>query len=405
MRAWRVPYPKFGDGPGLERVAAVAARLGIELAQFGKTGAVIVGSNGKGSTAAMTTALLTQTGKSVGLFTSPHLFDLNERFRIDDNDISDDDLERHWSRVRAAIDAAGVAQAIGGFEFLFLIAADWFAARGCAYTVWEAGLGGRLDPVRLIEAKRVALTALDLEHTDLLGDTLAAIAREKIDAAPPGGRLFVSDTIAARGAVEDHARQRGLLLRSLPPLSDALPLRGAFQRENAALAAALARDLAPLSDVQITAGLAATIWPGRLETIEETPLTIIDVGHTPAGVRAALLGFEALRGERAGVLVCGVSADKDASAIIGALAPAFPTIICASARHKGAPAAQIAAHAAAANPQAEIVIAESVADARSLAIHRAQAAGAAIYVAGGLFLAAEYKAVSIGRDPATLAFF
>jgi dihydrofolate synthase/folylpolyglutamate synthase len=174
MRLWRVPYPKFGRGPGLERVAAIAAVLGVDLAGFGAQGAVIVGSNGKGSTAAMTAAVLRQTGASVGLFTSPHLFDLNERFRIDGEDIGDDELDHHWDRIAAAAEVAGKTQELGGFEFLFLIAADWFAAHACAHTVWEAGIGGRLDPVRLIEAKRVALTALDLEHTELLGITLAA---------------------------------------------------------------------------------------------------------------------------------------------------------------------------------------------------------------------------------------
>src|SRR5690349_10963808 len=118
MKVWRVPYLKFGDGPGLERVGIVARRLGIDLAHFGETGAVIVGSNGKGSTAAMTAALLAQTGKPVGLFTSPHLLDLNERFRVDGEDISDDDLSLHWNRVRAAIDAADLGEKIGGFEFL-----------------------------------------------------------------------------------------------------------------------------------------------------------------------------------------------------------------------------------------------------------------------------------------------
>jgi len=405
MTPWRIPYPKFGDGPGLERVAAVAARLGIDLARFGETGSVIVGSNGKGSTAAMTAALLSESGKSVGLFTSPHLFDLNERFRLDGEDITDAALLVHWERVRAAIDAAGLTETVGGFEFLFLIAADWFAAQGCTYTVWEAGLGGRLDPVRLIEARRVALTALDLEHTALLGDTIEAIAQEKMAATPPHASLFVGESCAPyRETIEAFAQP--LRIRTSFTTSHAgAPLTGVFQRENAALALALARELVSLRDEQVTHGFAATRWPGRLEVIDEEPLAIIDVGHTPAGVRAALAGFGVMKGERTGVLVCGASVDKDVSALIGVLAPAFGAIICTAASHKGAPAAQVAASAAAANPQAEIVIAESVADARRLARHRAAGKGAAIYVAGGLFLAAEYKAVSIGRDPSTLAFF
>ena len=110
-------------------------------------------------------------------------------------DISDVELERHWGRVTSAIDAyqAETGDNAGGFEFLFLIAAGWFAARKCAYTVWEAGIGGRFDPVRLIQARRLALTSLDLEHTELLGETLVEIARDKIDAAPSGAWVFAPE--------------------------------------------------------------------------------------------------------------------------------------------------------------------------------------------------------------------
>jgi len=146
-------------------------------------------------------------------------------------------------------------------------------------------------------------------------------------------------------------------------------------------------------------------WPGRLEIIEDEPLIVIDVGHTRDAVRAALDGFSGIRGARRGVLVCGVSRDKKAADLIDLLAPAFDTIICASAAHKGAPAAEIAALAAAANPTAEIAIADSVADARRLAFSRVKSTETAAYVAGSLFLAAEFKALHVGRDPASLAFF
>ena len=102
MNIWRVPYPKFGDGPGLKRCTTVARKLGIEFSAFAKRGAVIVGSNGKGSTAAMCAALLRQEAQNVGLFTSPHLLALNERFRVDDDDISDEELDHHWNRSAAA---------------------------------------------------------------------------------------------------------------------------------------------------------------------------------------------------------------------------------------------------------------------------------------------------------------
>lgn len=406
MKSWRVPYPKFGKGSVLERVRALAERLGLDLAGFGASGVVIVGSNGKGSTAAMCASLLQQAATSVGLFTSPHLFALNERFRIDGEDITDEELAQSWARVSAAIEAAGVAREIGGFEFLFLIAADWFAARRCAHTIWEAGLGGRLDPVRTIAARRAALTSLDYEHTELLGDTLVQIAREKIDAAPAGAVLFAPtfpDPLQSEIAAYCQ-RRRVRLTPTKPYPGDLDSLPGPHQRQNAGLALALANALKPLSDAEIGAGLAETRWPGRLERLYDNPLVVIDVGHTPAAVAIALEGFRALCSAREATLVCGVSEDKDVAAIAMALAPHFRRIFCAQARHKGAPAAQIAACAKVANPAAEIVVAQDVAEARRLALTRAGQAGA-VYVAGGLFLAAEFKALHVGRDPADLAFF
>ena len=404
MRPWRVPYPKFGDGPALDRVAAIAAHLDVDLAGFGAHGAVIVGSNGKGSTAAMIAALLQHAGRDVGLFTSPHLLDLNERFRIDGEDIADDELAAHWTRVDAAVKALGLEVQLGGFEFLFLIAADWFATRGCTHTIWEAGIGGRLDPVRLIKAKHVALTALDLEHTALLGATLEEIGLDKIEAAPPGANLYAGVWGPEREALARRCAEIGVRYVLVPPYHGvALPLAGKHQNQNAALALRLAMSITGHDEAALAPGFAATRWPGRLEVIEREPLVVIDVGHTPDGVRAALAGFDAMRAGRRAVLVCGVSRDKDAAAIVTALAPAFPLIVCAAAHHKGAPPGEIAMHAADANAEAEIVVAENMADARRIAL--ARAAGGAVYVAGGLFLAAEFKALHLGRDPASLAFF
>jgi len=404
MKIWRVPYPKFGDGPALERISALAEKLVVDLKAFGPNAAAIIGSNGKGSTAAIAAALIAEVQLNVGLFTSPHLLDLNERFRIGDDDISDDELAHHWARVEAAIAASRLASVVGGFEFLFLIAADWFQARGCTHTVWEAGLGGRLDPVRLVEAGHTALTALDLEHTALLGNTLREIALEKIAAVKPGHKLAVSEAIAADlevfDAIKRWAAANDVEVTIAPPMNEA-PLAGSHQRSNAALAYWLAGAVTSTPHDAFRAP--AVRWPGRLEVLSSDPLEIIDVGHTPDGVRASLMGFNELRGDRPAVLVCGVSADKDAEAIISRLAPAFSTIICAAAQHKGARPAHIAAYAQNANPSAEITLAESVAEARQLAL--AKARGGAIYVAGGLFLAAEFKAVHLGRDPASLAFF
>jgi dihydrofolate synthase/folylpolyglutamate synthase len=407
MKTWRVPYPKFGEGIGLQRVSAVAEALGIELARFGANGAVITGSNGKGSTTAMLAAMLQTGGGPVGRFTSPHLFALNERFALDGEDVADDEVETHWVRVSAAIDAhtAKYGDVFGGFEFLFLVAASLFAARDCVHTVWEAGIGGRYDPVRLIQARHVALTSLDLEHTKLLGETLELIAYDKIDAAPEGALLFAPPFAPSlRDKVAFYCGVKHVTPVFVEPIADA-PLLGAHQRANAAIAHAMAQRMAPhLSEADLAHGLGETHWPGRLEIIECEPLVVVDVGHTPDAIRAALEGFAALKGDRGAILVCGASIDKEAEEILAALTPGFDTIICAAARHKGRPAAEIAARVLAFQPGAEVIAAEDIAEARRLALARAGANGA-IYVAGGLFLATEFKAIHLGRDPARLAFF
>lgn len=411
MSRRRVPYPKFPGGIGLHRTAAIARLLELDLSAFGLRGAVITGSNGKGSTAAMLASILRRQQSRVGLFTSPHLLALNERFQIDGEAIADDDLSVHWEAVARAVESwrAEGGEEISGFEFLFLIAARWFATQGCTYTVWEAGIGGRYDPVRLIGARELALVSLDLEHTALLGDTLELIAYDKLDAAPPGARVFLGDSCAPlKARIETYCglrRVTPVLLGRDDLGAFAPPLAGAHQRNNTALAVALARALVPaLDDAAIAAGLRATLWPGRLETLGEAPLIVIDVGHTPAGIRAALDGFMSLAEGRAAVLVCGASFDKDARGLVSVLAPGFQRIVCTAARHKGAPAREIAAFVAAAHPAAEITIAATVSEARAMALAQAGPAGA-IYVAGGLFLAAEFKAAHQGLDPAALDFF
>lgn len=404
MRVWRVPYPKFGAPDGLARTRRVAEALGVDLAGFGACGAVITGSNGKGSTAAMAAALLSASGRRTGLFTSPHMLSLNERFRVDNADISDAELDVHWARARAAAAASGLEAQLGGFEFLFLIAADWFAARGCDATIWEAGIGGRHDVTRLITPSRTALVSLDLEHTTLLGSTLEDIARDKLDAAAAGAIAFVGPSCTPqREAIERHCAARGVTPLWPVALAEA-PLAGAHQRANAALALAIAEDIAGKRFGAGSISAAALRWPGRLELIAHEPETVIDVGHTPAAVAAAAAGFLELCGARRRVLVCGVSADKDAADIVAALAQHFPTIVCAQARHKGRAAGEIAALARRANPCAEISVAESVAAARAAA-QRAAGPQGAILVAGGLFLAAEFKALHLGLDPAQLDFF
>ena len=193
-----------------------------------------------------------------------------------------------------------------------------------------------------------------------------------------------------------------------------MTLLGAFQFNNAAIAITLfllwlgrAGSGKTAADIEaaVRSGLRDTRWPGRLEIIRQNPLTVIDVGHTPDGIRQSLAGLKAIYGAQRWILVTGVSRDKNASEIVGALAPSFDTIICTAAHHKGAEAATIAAAARAANPDAKVHVAATIEDAVRLGQNLAASLGRGVYVAGGLFLAIEYAVVARGGRAEELKFF
>ena len=146
--------PKYGDGVCLARMAELLDALAVDRARLSRISVVVTGSNGKGSTAAFCAGIARAYGLRTGLFTSPHLYRVNERFQIDGADIGDDDLARLVSRIEAAI--AEISQRsgekFGAFEALFALACLYFQERECDFAVFEAGIGGRYDPVRLVGA-------------------------------------------------------------------------------------------------------------------------------------------------------------------------------------------------------------------------------------------------------------
>jgi dihydrofolate synthase/folylpolyglutamate synthase len=158
-------------------------------------------------------------------------------------------------------------------------------------------------------------------------------------------------------------------------------------------------------EAAIRAGLREIRWPGRLEVIDRDPLTVIDVGHTPDGIRQSLASLTAIHGADDWILVTGASHDKKADEIVGALAPSFDTIICTRAHHKGASAQDIAAAAKRANPTADICVSATIGDAVRVARELAKTKQQRIYVAGGLFLAIEYATVAKGGRAEDLKFF
>jgi dihydrofolate synthase/folylpolyglutamate synthase len=155
----------------------------------------------------------------------------------------------------------------------------------------------------------------------------------------------------------------------------------------------------------VRSGLREARWPGRLEPIKQDPLTVIDVGHSPDGVRQSLASLKAIHGAEGWILVIGVSFDKNADEIVAALAPSFDTVICTSAHHKGTDAKTIVAAARRANPEADIHIAATVENAVDVSNALARSQHRKIYVAGGLFLAIEYAVVASGGGAEGLNFF
>jgi dihydrofolate synthase/folylpolyglutamate synthase len=434
--------PKYGDGVCLARMAELFDVLAIDRTWLARIAVVVTGSNGKGSTAAFCAGIGRAYGLRTGLFTSPHLYRFNERFQVDGAPIGDGDLARLAKQVSAAI--AGLSGQptgqFGAFEAMFALACLYFRECACDFAVFEAGIGGRYDPVRLVGARITAVTSVDYEHVALLGNSLELIASDKSDACASEGTIiygencrdlrphlleynryrgiasrFVRDQIAISGERASTSGQRfdfrfeGYEFRSLETR-----LSGAFQFNNAAIAAALfvlwLRETRPQAtpaaiEAAVRSGLREARWPGRLDVVRKDPLTIVDVGHTPDAIRQSLASLQAIHGAEGWILVTGVSFDKKADEIVGALAPSFGTVVCTVAHHKGADAVLIAAAVRKANPKAEVHVAATVADAvdvsRTLALARDQR----IYVAGGLFLAIEYATIANGGGAQDLNFF
>ena len=433
--------PKFGDGICLARMAALSNALGIDRARLQRISVVATGSNGKGSTAAMCAGIGHAYGLRTGLFTSPHLFRFNERIQIDGVEIGDDAFARLRLRVEAAIADVSkrLGEKFGAFEALFALACLHFQESNCDFAVFEAGIGGRYDPVRLVGARETCVASVDYEHVALLGNSLALIASDKSDACAAGGTIVYGENCRGlRPHLIEYNRARNctaLFVRDEVGIGNEtiaasgqhfdfrfgshdfhrldLSLPGAFQANNAALAVTLfllwlqreqPRATHERIEPAIRKGLRETRWPGRLEIIQQDPLTVIDVGHTPDGIRQSLSSLTAIHGAGDWILVTGASRDKKADEIVGALAPAFDTIICTAAHHKGADAREIATAARLGNPAANIHMAATIGDAVRLSQELARARQRRIYVAGGLFLAIEYATAARGGRVQDLQF-
>ena len=428
-RAWIEGLDLLRVKFGLERIHLLLEALGHpERAQ---PALHVVGTNGKSSTSRLAAAALAGQGLSVGTYLSPHIEDWAERTEIDGLPLDDAAFAGAVEVVRAASEGLGLPpeEAVTQFEALTAVAFVAFAAAGVDAAVVEAGLGGRYDATNVLAPDAaVILTNVALEHTDLLGSTEAAIAGEKLAVAAdgcdrlvvgqlsPGAHVAVRDEMAARDlrgvmyGPELHARQTPEGVDVVTPWATypalPLPVHGAFQRGNLAVAIAGAERLLGRSlEIEgLRRGLAGVRIPGRLEVVGESPLTVLDGAHNPAGMAALVDALPTLIGPRRCVAVVALLGDKDARGMMDQLATAVDAIVGTRSSHPRAVSpATLAALAGERGVEARAVEdpLEAVAAARALA-----GAGGAVVVCGSLYLVSDLRprmAPASERPPATLA--
>jgi dihydrofolate synthase/folylpolyglutamate synthase len=341
--------PSFaGARFSLAPIEALLAKLGNP--ERGLRVLHIAGSKGKGSTALLSEALLGAAGLRTGTFTSPHLERWTERFRVAGSEIDGDRLADAVARIRPAVDALRETEnAPSFFDATTAAALVIFAEEKVDVAILEVGLGGRLDSTNAVTPAVTCITTIELEHTEKLGSTLAAIAGEKAGIVKPGAPLVTGALAPEAAAVAaQRAREAGvplvrlgaeltseILHESLDGLrvlvrdgdfscEFALAAAGAHQAANAALALACARRLGIASDVLLAraaqAAFAHIALPGRVEIVSRAPWILIDGAHTEESAKA-LARVLAQIPRRSAHLVVSISAGKALAAICAALAP------------------------------------------------------------------------------------
>ncbi len=333
----------LGTRPGLGRITDLLGRLGDPQKELKFVH--ITGTNGKGSVAAMMTAVLNAAGFKVGRFTSPHLRFYNERINVAGRDIPDEDICRLAEMIQPAV--AGMEEKPSEFELWTAMAMCYFKMRGCDIVVLEVGLGGRLDSTNVIPAPEVAvITNLALEHTEYLGDTIEKIAFEKAGIIKPGSHVVLYGqseeaqnvvrakceecgcklTITDEGQQELHENSLfGQLFSYRDRKNLHLRLIGTYQYRNAAVAldaidALKGRGYA-ISEQAVAEGFANVVWPGRFEVLRREPLVIVDGAHNPNGVEELARCLNAYLPGKKVTFLMGVLADKDYVSMLNSILP------------------------------------------------------------------------------------
>ena len=413
---------ELGIKVGLDHTRVLAEALGDPQERFPSV--LIGGTNGKGSTASFLAAVLKAAGYRTGLYTSPHLVDVTERIQVRGEPISLEELAQGLERVRAASEAAMESAAVEGFptyfEALTLAAFDHFARAAVDAAVLEVGLGGRLDCTNVVRPRACVVTNVGLDHEDLLGQGLPAIAREKAGIFRPRVPAYTAARdpevldILGKEALKAGAWLHPLQECELAVRSDGwtladgdsrleLPapgLPGAHQIENAALAVrccwALRDQGWQIPDEAIRSGIAGARWPGRLEWIAPAPDTYLDGAHNVEGCEC-LARFVRTLPHTPKVLVFTAMKDKPLESMAGALFSSFDEVVATTLPlPRCLTGAEIALRLPRAGAKPVDDAAQALAEAR-----RTAGPSGLVVAAGSLYLVGYLKAVRLGGPSAT----
>ena len=418
--------PKFTSKNRPENLRLLLAHLGNPQEQF----AVIhvAGTNGKGSVCAFLDGILRAQGKHTGLFTSPHLIEMTERFRVKGADVSKARFTACFVRVREAVEELLRAEPAfchpTFFEWLFAMAAVLFAEEKVDYGILETGLGGRLDATNVVEHPRVTVTtSISLDHTEILGDTIAKIAREKAGIIKDGvpvicdGRCQEALSVIKETAVAHHAPVYSLtegmyeiFMNSDKNIDFSLDTGyylynditvsspAGYQAVNASLAVMAAEVLyrtegRKMNRAAMLEGIRDTRWPGRMEEI--LPDVFIDGGHNEAGIAAFTNTAEKFQKDRAITLLFSAVKEKNYTHMIQTICEKiqFRTAVVTSVGGARAVSAQELAAVFGRYTGREVLYCEDVEEAFRLA--REKQGDGMLFCAGSLYLAGEIRRLAL----------